>query len=391
MLPIRGDGTDAHATTQDRDYRHGDFAAAPASGDAGFGIVGAEWAGAPDLMRHTGMVGGESGRQLYDDLTPGCSGTSPGGKQRLIRGGGWILMAAGVVVQNKFVFPGHGGHFEQPVLQAAGSRSTQQSDGQHSGAVKVSAALVDVTQKRVDRPVSIVPNSNDADINCASRLVRQAELASGLSLLEEFVTGVDCHDFVVGRPTSASLGGADGCVDFSGDVAIGVTSPAVFAGGISIGVKSLAIAGVASPAVAGVASPADGGVASLADLAGGVTVGVTSPADAGVAFLPDARVASLADLAGGVTVGVTSLANAGVASLADIPGGVTVGVASLADAGVVYLADLAGNVAGGVTFLADPVREGMWCSEWFGFHFVVTMSRTILLVMNWVLLTFAKI
>ena len=32
------------------------------------------------------MVGGEGGRQLFDDLAPGCSKTSLGGK--LIRGGG---------------------------------------------------------------------------------------------------------------------------------------------------------------------------------------------------------------------------------------------------------------------------------------------------------------
>ena len=81
------------------------------------------------------------------------------------------------------------------------------------------------------------------------------------------------------------------------------------------------------------ASLADAGLASSADLAGGVTVGVASLAVAGVA----------------------SPADAGVASLADLAGDVTVGVASLADAGVAFLADLAGNVAGGVTSLADPV------------------------------------
>ena len=38
------------------------------------------------------------------------------------------------------------------------------------------------------------------------------------------MTGVDCRDFVVGRPTSATLSGADGCADFAGDVAVLVMS-----------------------------------------------------------------------------------------------------------------------------------------------------------------------
>ena len=46
-----------------------------------------------------------------------------------------------------FRFPRTRGHIEWPVLRPAGSRLTQQSDGQHSGAVKVSAVFVDVTQE----------------------------------------------------------------------------------------------------------------------------------------------------------------------------------------------------------------------------------------------------
>ena len=109
-------------------------------------------------------------------------------------------------------------------------RPTQQSDGQHSGVVKISAVLVDVTQERVDQPVSTGPTGMDANTDCASKLAQQAELGSNLSLQEEVVTGVDCRDFVVGEPTSSFLSGAVWCVDFSGDVAVGVTSPAVFAG-----------------------------------------------------------------------------------------------------------------------------------------------------------------
>ena len=71
------------------------------------------------------------------------------------------------------------------MLRPAGSRSTQQSDGQHSGAVKVSAVLVHVTQEQVDQPVSTSPTGKDTDTtsptgkdtdtDCASQLDRQAE------------------------------------------------------------------------------------------------------------------------------------------------------------------------------------------------------------------------
>ena len=48
--------------------------------------------------------------------------------------------------------------------------STQQSDAQHSAVVKVSAVLVDVTQERVDQPVSTGPTGKAADIDCASQV-----------------------------------------------------------------------------------------------------------------------------------------------------------------------------------------------------------------------------
>ena len=82
------------------------------------------------------------------------------------------------------------------MLRPAGSRSTQQSDGQHSGVVKVSAVLVDVTQELVNQPVSTSPTGKDTDTDCASQLDQQAELGSSLSLWEDVVTGVDCRDFV---------------------------------------------------------------------------------------------------------------------------------------------------------------------------------------------------
>ena len=178
---------------------------------------------------------------------------------------------------------------------------------------------------------STVPGSIDVDINGVLQLDIQAQLGSGLSLREGVATCVDCGAFAVGGPTSSFLSGADGYVDFAGDVAVGVASPAVLAGDVAIT--------VASPAVAG--------AASLADLAGDVAVRVASPTVAGAA--------SFGQFCWGITVEVASLAVAGVADLA---GGVTVGAASLADAGVVPLADLDGSVAGEVTYLAELVRVG---------------------------------
>ena len=249
------------------------------------------------------------------------------------------------------------GLVERPMLR-------QQSDGQHIGAVKVSAVLVDVSPELVEEPVPTDATGDDGDTKIMSPLVWQAVLGNDLSMKEEVVPGVDCYDSVVGEPTSACLDSASGFVDLAGGVTIGMTSPADLAGGVTVGVTSLADAGLASPAdlaggvtvgvayltVAGVASLADAGVASLVDLAGGVTIGVTSLVGARVASLADAGVASLTD------AGVASLTDAGVASLADA------GVASLAVAGVASLADVAevaslvsGNVTGSVTFLPDPV------------------------------------
>ena len=78
-------------------------------------------------------------------------------------------------------------------------------------------------------------------LETSSQKKESIKTRSGLSLQEEVMTGVDCSD------SSASLSGADGFVDFAGEVAVGVTSPSV------AGVVSTAVAGVASPAVAGAA------------------------------------------------------------------------------------------------------------------------------------------
>ena len=157
-------------------------------------------------------------------------------------------------------FPPTRGLVERPVLRPAGSRSTQQSDGQHIGVVKVFAVLVDVTPELVEEPVPTGTTSDGDDTEYMSPLVWQAVLGDDLSMKEEVVPGVDCYDSVVGEPTSACLASAGRLVDLAGGVTVGVTSPADLAGGVTVGVTSLADAGVASPA----------------DLAGGVTVGVAS-------------------------------------------------------------------------------------------------------------------
>ena len=41
------------------------------------------------------MVGGEGGRQIHYDISPSGSGASPGGKQKLIRGGGSAITLKG--------------------------------------------------------------------------------------------------------------------------------------------------------------------------------------------------------------------------------------------------------------------------------------------------------
>ena len=85
------------------------------------------------------MDSGEGWRQSCHDLTPSGRGTSPGGKRRLIRGGG-------------------------------------------SAEVRVSAVSVDATRKRVDQPVSTVPDSVDVDINGVLQRDGPAQSGSGLPL-----------------------------------------------------------------------------------------------------------------------------------------------------------------------------------------------------------------
>ena len=208
--------------------------------------------------------------------------------------------------------------------------------------------LVDVTPELMEESVPTGTISDDGDTEYMSPPVWQTVLGSGLSVREEAAPGVDCYDSVVREPTSVCLDSAVGFVDL--------------AGGITVRVTALAIAGVASLANAGVVSLADAGVASLAD------AGVAYLAVAGVAFLAIAGVTPLANLAEGVTIvvvppalaGVTPLANAGVASLADagVASLAVDGVASLAVDGVASLADagVASLAVDGVASLVDSAE-----------------------------------
>ena len=138
---------------------------------------------------------------------------------------------------------------------------------------------------------------------------------------------LDFCDSMVGGPTSTFLKNTGLIID----LAVGVSSPADLAGGVTVGVVLSAIAEVESSA--DIAE-----VASSADLAGDVTVSVTSSAVAEVASLADiADVASWADLAE-----VASSADfAEVVSSADLARDVTVGVTSSADPACVVTAGVA--------------------------------------------------
>ena len=98
----------------------------------------------------------------------------------------------------------------------------------------MSAVLVDVTPEVEEEPAPTAVADDDGDATIMSPLGWQVVLGNDLSMQGEIVPGVDCYDFVVGEPTSVCLVSAGGFVDFAGVVTVGVASPA--------------IAGAASPA-----------------------------------------------------------------------------------------------------------------------------------------------
>ena len=123
-------GTDADTDAPDWDYQNGNLAAAPASGNAGSGHAVATESGSQGLDYDSvfflwqtgprggqvpgiglnipvyviGMVDGEGGRQLHDDVATHRSGMPPGGKRRLIWGGG-----SAAWINNEFRPPDTGG------------------------------------------------------------------------------------------------------------------------------------------------------------------------------------------------------------------------------------------------------------------------------------------
>ena len=105
------------------------------------------------------MDGGEGGRQLRDGLTSGSRGTSLG-RNRIRGGGSTARISKGREVR---LTSSQDETVARSVFQPAGSGLTQQSVGLHSGAVHVSVVSVDVNRRRVDRPVSAVPDSIDVN------------------------------------------------------------------------------------------------------------------------------------------------------------------------------------------------------------------------------------
>ena len=109
----------------------------------------------------------------------------------------------------------------------------------------MSAVSVDATWRRVDRNVSTV---SDSVLVVTEELQRDSWTCLGMDLPQrgESSVSVDCAVSLVGGPASAFLSGADGCADFAGEVAVVVTPLAILAGDVAVGVTSPAVAGAAS-------------------------------------------------------------------------------------------------------------------------------------------------
>ena len=119
---------------------------------------------------------------------------------------------------------------------------TSQPVAVRSDEVGVSAVSFNATRRRVDRTVSTISNS----VMVVTEELQRDSWVRGVTSLSAI--SVDRVVSLVGGPASAFLSGADGCTDFTGEVAVVVTSPAFLAGDVAVGVTSPAVAGVASPA-----------------------------------------------------------------------------------------------------------------------------------------------
>ena len=124
------------------------------------------------------MVVREGGQQLCNDLALSGCGTSPGGKQRLIRGVG---SAARISNGTRPQDPGGGEVQLTPSRDMAVTRPmiqpTLQSGGLWSGEVRVSAVSVDADWKQVNQTVSTIPDCMDVNV---SQRDSRTQLRSGL-------------------------------------------------------------------------------------------------------------------------------------------------------------------------------------------------------------------
>ena len=266
-------GTEAHSATQDRDYRHGYFAAAFDSGfDCRLRIhgrdrtpflgTGLRWFVSPVASRGTESAG-----------PPKCPGDWSG------EGGSAAQISNGLRPQDPScgevrLTSSRDETVARPVLR--------QPVGLHSGVVKVSAVSIDVTAGEWIGPcprfLTVLTLMSMVCYDCTDRHSRGvASLCGGGGLWP----GLWCF---CGRRTDLCVPEwcwwvheiCWGCCHQSG-------VPVVIAGAVAVaGVASPAVFAVAFLAVAGVASPVVAGVASLTDLAGGVTIGSSNCDSLGV-------------------------------------------------------------------------------------------------------------
>ena len=116
---------------------------------------------------------------------------------------------------------------------------TLQSVGLQSGEVMGSTVSVNVTRRGVDGTVSTVSDGVEVDDSDMTQRDSRTQSRRGGGAV-----CVDCGIGVVGGPASAFLSGTDGYVDIAVEVAVGVASPADLAGVVTVGVVTLANAGV---------------------------------------------------------------------------------------------------------------------------------------------------
>ena len=332
-------------------------------------------------------MGGKGHGWLCDDFTPGSSGASPSGKQRLIREGGFATQISNDVRPQD---PGGGGGATRIAAPRdgavvwTGAPPLPARVVPQSVPVRVSVVLVEETPggSTGELPSSLPgevcsvlagaapPTSENDDMNDVTAVVP----AEAACLVE---AGIPFPAQPVGTQSLTVCNGTDPAgmlflSDLAEPTTVGVHVVGLADAGMLFPAMTEGIlfppdpAGILFPAVAeGILFPPDPArMPFQADLAEPVTVGVTSLADVGILFPavsegilfpPDpAGMPFPADLAEPVTEGVTGSANAGILFLAisegilfpldpagmpfpaDLAEPVTVGVIGLADAGILF-------------------------------------------------------